>query len=285
MESAVPTAPPMGVETASIPTQEPEGIQPQNGVPFDDPTTPQRVESDDLSTRIEQEKEFYRQKKQMDQRTRELDEREAGLNKPRSVDDMLDDILNNKDAAEEEPEEQQMSQAEIIEEAKRQMRAEFEEEGQEYQAEEQYQGEIEEFTEDVTQMMGSMLEQYPLANEMGLAPQISEDVMTEHAALEEQYGEEYADRWYESLDWQEVIGSYENTLAENFKTMLQSSGVRKLLESYLGHENQMPSGEPPKTLSQNDLSQASPTQGLQGMTTDQRVEYAKAQLRKMRSEQ
>ena len=102
MDGAVPAAAPAPMGGDTPPSLDPAGIQPQSDVPVNDPTVPQAVEPNDLAARIEQEKEFYRQKKQMGERERALDEREAGMAKPKSVDEMLDDILNNKEGEQQE---------------------------------------------------------------------------------------------------------------------------------------------------------------------------------------
>lgn len=272
-----PQAAPEMTSGDSIPQEQPmqqEAAPPQE--------TTETMPQDDLRSRIEAEKEIYRQKQLMKKKEHELSEREQNLSKPKSVDDLLDDIINSKgEEGSAEEANQPLSEEEIIAKAKQEIFEELNQHQEEYEYEQQTHQAQEQFTHDVGDFISQNVESFPLAAELGLHNQISQEMVEQLQEIEEEYGEEYAEKWFNAVDWNEHIAQYENTLAENFKTMLKSDRVKNLLRSFLGEENTMPSGEPPKTLSRENFSGNSGlNRPLTEMTTEERVAYAKAQLRK-----
>lgn len=279
---SAPSEAPPSVSEGSVP---PEGVQPQTAVPTE--TQEESYDVNDLRAKVEAEKEIYRQKKLMRQRELELEQRERQLNKPKSVDDLLDEILNNKQDHQQEPEDSQeyLSEEDIIARAKQEIYEELEQGREEYEHEMQTQESHEQFTYEVSSFIEEMADNFPLANELGLGNQIAQEMIEHLDAMADEYGQEYAEKWFSTIDWNDHIAYYENNLAENFKTMLKSDRVRNLLRSYLGEENNMPIGENPKTLSRGDFrSSSGSVKSLQEMTTDERVAYAKAQLRAQRQQ-
>jgi hypothetical protein len=285
LQQAGPSAPseaPPSVSGGSVP---PEGVQPQTAVPteYEEPTH----DYNDLRSKVEAEKEIYRQKKLMRQRELELEQREQQLNRPKSVDDLIDDILNNKEDRQEEPEysKEHWSEEDIIARAKQEIYEELEQGREEYEHEMATQESHEQFSHEINNFIYEAADSFPLANELGLGNQIAQEMIEHLDSLADEYGQEYAEKWFHSIDWNEHIAYYENNLAENFKTMLKSDRVRNLLRSYLGEENYVPTGENPKTLSRGDFrSSSGSVKSLQEMTTDERVAYAKAQLRAQRQQ-
>ncbi|MFZ8934023.1 MAG: hypothetical protein ACO2ZP_09010 [Bacteriovoracaceae bacterium] len=234
--------------------------------------------SEDLDLRVEQEREFFRQKKLLADKERELSLKEASMSKPKSVDDYLDEMF--KEGETEEKEEAPMSHEEIIAEAKRQIREELENEANEHYEQEEISANIERFNEDVQNFLSESEDEFPLSNAFGLSQKITEDVLEELEGLAEEYGEDYAQKWLNELDWGEVAYQYENNVANDFKAMLQSPKVRQVISSFLGVRDQMPSGEPPRTLRQDDLGMRSTGNSIENMSEEQRVAFAKAQMRK-----
>lgn len=243
--------------------------------------TTQQMPQDDLRSRVEAEKEIYRQKQLMKRKERELFEREQNLSKPKSIDDLLDQIVNSKDAEPEKKQEENLSHEEIIARAKQEIFEELQQQQQEYEYEQQTSQVQQEFTHDVGNFIMENADNFPLSAELGLHNQIAQEMIDQLQEIEEEYGEEYAEKWFNSIDWNQHISQYENTLAQNFKTMLNSERVRNLLRSYLGEETQVPSKEQPRTLSRENFSgNGGVKKSLQDMTVDERVAYAKAELRK-----
>jgi len=261
----------------SIPQEQP--VQQESAPPQE---TRQEMPQDDLRAKIEAEKEIYRQKQLMKKKERELMEREQNLSKPKSVDDLLDEIMNSKgEEKENEERNEPISQEEIIARAKQEIFEELQQQQEEYEYEQQTSQAQQQFTHEIGDFINQNAENFPLSAELGLHNQISQEMSEQLQEIEEEYGEEYAERWFNAIDWNQHIAQYENTLAENFKTMLKSDRVRNLLRSFLGEENQVPSGEPPKTLSRENFSgNGGANKTLQDMTVEERVAYAKAQLRK-----
>jgi hypothetical protein len=247
------------------------------------PQAPQAPHIDNNAIMM-QEREAYRQRQLAKKERMETERLRNEMPKPKSIDDIFAELINEKKPVENKEAE---LEARIKEQVKQEM---MEEQRQQREQEEMEMGEkqtVENFQNFVGSKLEQMAERYPLSSSTGMHGQIAQAIMSEMVEIEDTYGEEYGEKWLRELDYNKYFQKYEQNMAGNLQKMLSNPHVANLVKRYLGggqgqqpQRPQQPQYQQQRTISQDDLGGG--IVDYKSMSFDERVELAKRNAREGR---
>lgn len=248
----------MLVETTETTSAEPTLEDLINGMEQEQATTeetqPELQTKDEGPSKTEEKLESLRKLRAAEKRIKELEERvkkasaepKSGidLNSPNPIRDIVkaknlsqDEVVrlameamdsDGKDGAEEI---KTMTPAEIIEEAKRQLKKELEEEQLKKVSEVENQKKLEQTNKIVNEFLDKNEEKFPAIRALGGEKHVYGEIERNYLQKVEEFGEEYAKKNILTLD--EAAKKINDALANQIKTALKSNHLRKLVQAML----------------------------------------------------
>lgn len=265
------------------PTQDPQGETNQNRL-------------DDLHRLAELEREHYRQKKlqkdkeaQWDQERQKYDQ-ELMRNKPSKwLEDRGMSVKELADSIMQEQEDDGTSEVDKVDyntalrQAMEQLEGRFEEmydqrkeqEHEEYETEEAYQN----YNNELNNFIQDNVDHFPALAGFGGQEHVMQAIENDFNEIEEQYGEEYADKWLSNVNFGNYAHNVQKEIETGLVNALQLPELRSYVEQILQQTGQAdrdvePRENAPTTLTKNNFASPSGRYQSDEMTEQERISAA-----------